>query len=460
MRGKDYSRFVELCRNQARPFLDGRGPVFITRAPGRIDVMGGVADYSGSMVLEGAIADAAFIALQHREDDRLRVQTCQGEEEGLEPTVELRLGALRQSGRLRSYPEVRSVLTARPAEAWAAYVLGAYYVLQKERKLPAFRRGANILLHSTVPLGGGVSSSAALEVAGMHAVCAAYDIKLEPLELARLCQIVENRVVGAPCGIMDQVTIALGQQGTLLPIVCRPHEVLDAERLPGGWRVAGINSCVKHSVGGYRYTRARCGAFMGRKIIETHLGGAFVGGHLCNVTPADYRKHCRSLLPLRMTGEKFLARYGDTDDPITSPVPDMVYSVRTCAEHPIYENARVEAFREVMTRAREGDDRAGVRAGRLMYGSHWSYGRIGLGCRECDLLVRLAKQRGPEQGILGAKISGGGSGGTVVYLTTPAGAKLLPQIAREYQEQTGIRPQLIGGSSPGALAWGIERIDL
>jgi L-arabinokinase len=309
-----------------------------------------------------------------------------------------------------------------------------------------------------VPLGGGVSSSAALEVAGMHAICRAYGIELAPLELARLCQVVENRVVGAPCGIMDQVTIALGEQGSLLPIICRPHEVLEAEKLPPGWRVSGINSCVKHAVGGYRYTRARCGAFMGRKIIESQLGTELVGGHLCNVTPERYRKHCRDLLPPTMAGEAFLAEHGDTDDPITSPIADMVYSVRAGTEHPIYENARVETFREMMARAREGDGKAGEGAGKLMYGSHWSYGRIGLGCRECDLLVRLARRRGPEQGILGAKISGGGSGGTVVYLTTAAGAKLLPQIAREYREQTGIKPQLIRGSSPGALQWGVERV--
>ncbi len=460
MRGRDFSRFAELCRHEARSFFDAREPVVVTRAPGRIDVMGGVADYSGSVVLEGTIADAAFIALQRRRDDRLRIRTCQGEKEDLEPCVELRLGELRQDGRLRSYAKIHSLMTARPKKAWAAYVLGAYYVLQREKSLRGPSRGANILLHSTVPLGGGVSSSAALEVAGMHAICAASDIRLEPLELARLCQIVENRVVGAPCGIMDQVTIALGEQGSLLPIVCRPHEVLATERLPGGWQVAGINSRVKHSVGGYRYTRARCGAFMGRKIIETHLGRSFVRGHLCNVTPEHYRKQCRDLIPVKMTGEEFLAGYGETDDPITSPIPDMVYSVRTCTEHPIYENARVQAFREMMARAREGDDRAGRRAGKLMHGSHWSYGRIGLGCRECDLLVRLAKERGPEQGILGAKISGGGSGGTVVYLTTPAGARLLPRIAREYQEQTGIKPQLIRGSSPGALRWGVERLAL
>lgn len=460
MRGRDCSVFVELCRGEARTFFDAGMSITVARAPGRIDVMGGVADYSGSMVLEGTIADAAFVGLQRRRDDLLRIRTHQGEKEDLAPCVGFRLGDLRQGSRLRSYAKVHSLMTARPREAWAGYVLGAYYVLQQEKKLPAFRRGANIILHSTVPLGGGVSSSAALEVAGMHAICAAYDIRLEPLELARLCQIVENRVVGAPCGIMDQVTIALGEQGSLLPIICRPHEVLAAERLPHGWRVAGINSCVKHSVGGHRYARARCGAFMGRKIIETRLGTDFVHGHLCNVTPQVYREDCRDLLPVRMAGEEFLARYGDTNDPITSPVPDTIYSVRTCTEHPIYENARVEAFREMMARAREGDDQAGPRAGRLMYGSHWSYGRIGLGCRECDLLVRLAKQRGPEQGILGSKISGGGSGGTVVFLTTPAGARLLPQIAREYREQTGIKPQLIGGSSPGALDWGIERITL
>ena len=459
MRGQDFPKFADLLRNEARPFFDAGGRTFVTRAPGRIDVMGGVADYSGSMVLEGTIADAAFIGLQLRRDDRLRIWSYGAEKEDLDPQAEFRLSDLRAGDRLRSYARVNALMSARPQEAWAAYVLGAYYVLQREKAAPAFKQGANILLHSKVPLGGGVSSSAALEVAGMHAICRAYGIELAPLELARLCQVVENRVVGAPCGIMDQVTIALGEQGSLLPIICRPHDVLSAEKLPPGWRVSGINSRVKHAVGGYRYTRARCGAFMGRKIIESRLGSEFVGGYLCNVTPERYRRDCRDLLPPKMTGEAFLAQYGNTDDPMTSPIPDMLYSVRAGAEHPIYENARVTRFIELLGQAETRGERAMIAAGKLMYGSHWSYGHLcALGAPETDLLVRLVRQRGHARGLYGAKITGGGSGGTVAVLAREGCDEAINEIFQAYEAQTGLRPDVFRGTSPGAYAWGSQQL--
>ena len=90
---------------------------------------------------------------------------------------------------------------------------------------------------------------------------------LDGVTLARLAQMVENRVVGAPCGIMDQMTSALGVANSLLLILCQPHEVQGTQALPDGVRVFGINSNVKHSVGGTAYTRARVAAFMGRKIL-------------------------------------------------------------------------------------------------------------------------------------------------------------------------------------------------
>ena len=124
-----------------------------------------------------------------------------------------------------------------------------------------------MVLDSRVPLGAGVSSSAAIEVATMQAISTAFGLNLEGVTLARLAQTVENRVVGAPCGIMDQMTSALGVANSLLLILCRPHEIQGTQTLPAGVRIFGINSNVKHSVGGSAYTRARVAAFMGRKIL-------------------------------------------------------------------------------------------------------------------------------------------------------------------------------------------------
>jgi L-arabinokinase len=118
---------------------------------------------------------------------------------------------------------------------WAGYAAGCVALLRAEGLIER-NAGARLFVRSSVPLGAGVSSSAAVEVAAMRALCAAYNVELDPLLLARLCQRVENEVLDAPCGIMDQVTSALGEAGKLLALVCQPYRVQEFVR-PAAWLV-------------------------------------------------------------------------------------------------------------------------------------------------------------------------------------------------------------------------------
>src|SRR5205823_1239112 len=154
----------------------------------------------------------------------------------------------------------------------------------------------------------------------MQAINAAYGLKIDGLTLACLAQRVENRVVGAPCGIMDQMASTLGAENGLMLLRCRPHDFLGTQTLPDGVKAFGINSNVKHSVGGGPYARARVAAFMGRKLIGAP--------YLAEITPARYRAVYAAALPARMTGAEFLAAHGETGDPVTRIVPDTVYPIR------------------------------------------------------------------------------------------------------------------------------------
>ena len=454
------ARFRTLCRKRAG-FFDGRGPLAVVRVPGRLDVMGGIADYSGSVVLEGTIERGVFLALQRRRDDRLRFYSHGLEREGLSPQVEWRLSDFRRAGKPISYAQARRHCARDAQAAWAGYLAGCFLVLERERAAPAFPTGANLFLASDIPMGAGVASSAAIEVAAMYALDQAFSLGLEGLELARLCQIVENRVVGAPCGIMDQVTCALGEPGKLLALRCRPHDVLGLHQIPAGYEVLGLNSNIKHAVGGSKYGRARTAAFMGLKIITSASPAPALNGYLCRLDPATYREAYRPLLPPKMRGADFLDRYGDTDDPVTTVDPDQTYSVRACAEHPIYENARVTRFIELLGQADGRGERAMIAAGKLMYGSHWSYGRLcALGAPETDLLVRLVRERGPARGLYGAKITGGGSGGTVAVLARKGCDEAIGEIVTAYEARTGLRPDVFRGTSPGAYAWGCEHVTI
>src|SRR5262249_54567967 len=153
--------------------------------------------------------------------------------------------------------------------AWAAYAAGVFLVLARERGV-SFEGGARILIASDVPEGKGVSSSAALEVAGMSGVAAAYGVPLGARGTALLCQKVENLVVGAPCGVMDQMTAACGEEGQLLALLCQPAELLAPLRLPEDVAVYGIDSGIRHAVSGADYASVRVAAFMGYAILAKH----------------------------------------------------------------------------------------------------------------------------------------------------------------------------------------------
>jgi galactokinase len=453
---EQWRHFEALVRERGTQVFDGAGPVIAARAPGRLDAMGGVADYSGGTVLELTLGEATFVAVQRRIDRRLRLRSSGVAVDGLAETVEVSLDSLIGHGLVVTYDRAHEALCSTRATAWAGYVVGCLYVLAASGWVdPDELSGLNVYVRGGVPLGAGVSSSAALEVATMTALCSLLDVQMDGLEVARLCQIVENRVVGAPCGIMDQVTSALGQERSLVVLKCQPHEVLGHQPLPKHWRIVGIDSRVKHSVGGRNYTRARVGAFMGLKVLQA-VSGKDWGGYLCNLKPEDWATFARRV-PETLTGREFSDRYGDLPDPVTRVDSDETYRVRACAEHPILENQRVREFVALMGLARDGDDdQITWEVGQLMLEAHHSYTeRIELGSDETDLLVDLAMEQGREHGLFGAKITGGGSGGTVAVLCKRAESDAaISEVCRAYFARTGIEPGLVGGSSPGAMVSG------
>jgi L-arabinokinase len=223
---------------------------------------------------------------------------------------------------------------------------------------------------------------------------------------------------------------------------------------------------MRHSVAAAAYARARISAFMGLTIILAHKrkhGGPVTEADrcLCSIAPEVYVERFRHLIPERMKGAAFLRKFGETTDTATRVEPSVTYSVRAGTDHPIFENRRVSSFIECMDRARAGDRTALVEAGGLMFASHWSYGwNCGLGCAETDLLARLVRERGPEQALYGARVSGGGSGGTVAILAEACAAAAVQEIAADYAAQTGLKPEVFSGTSPEACAFGPRRYRL
>eukprot|EP00775_Hariotina_reticulata_P002039 gene2039-2361_t len=385
--------------------------ILVTRAPGRLDVLGGIADYSGSLVLQMPIAEACHVALQLHPLQKqtvwkhiqarheklggprpaLRVVSYHADDTNRAPTFDIDLDDLFEpDGSPIPYESLQRYFKKDPPVSWGAYVAGCLLVLAREKGLK-YPEGISILVCSDVPEGKGVSSSAALEVAVMSAVTASLNCQLSGREMALLCQMAENLVVGAPCGVMDQMTSCLGEAGQLLALLCQPAELQGNVPIPPQIRFWGIDSGIRHSVGGSDYASVRIGTFMGLKIISevsrrqqlmlqsnpsSHLacvltnvappllgaavsttttwgqlrGGYLpaVGCYLANISPSQFRELFEQELPLDMLGKEFMGLYGPHLDRVTSIEPGVRYAVRNASAHPVHENYRVNCFRALL----------------------------------------------------------------------------------------------------------------
>jgi|KBSMisStandDraft_5_1062788.scaffolds.fasta_scaffold00027_7 L-arabinokinase len=432
-------------------FSGNNNPIYLANAPGRMDVMGGIADYSGSLVLQMPIREHTTVALALRNDDRVRIKTLSGE---VGPDFfEIEYGELLKKGKV-DYAFAREKLNGLPGGDWAAYVVGCLLVLEKEKSLTG-NKGMDCLIDSHVPAGKGVSSSAALETATMKALQQACDINFTGTELPILAQKVENLVVGAPCGLMDQLSSYFGETGHLLPILCQPDIISNLIPIPRGVYFVGIDSGVRHAVGGASYGEVRTAAFMGygiiaqregitaEKIGEARQSGNWSSlpykGYLTNISVLDFEKKYLDLLPEKISGQSFLDQFGSTIDSVTEINPGINYSVKQATSHPVYENERVAKFAKILeSMPQEADEFESslVSLGELMNGSHRSYGDCGLGSDATD---RLAMAVSRNKGIYGARITGGGSGGTVCMICKgAAGLETAREIHRQYQKERGI----------------------
>ena len=443
--------------------------IFVARAPGRLDLMGGIADYSGSLVLQWPLREATLVAAQRVGDGRLRAMSPGAAPLGLR-ACNFAIGELFPNGEPLAYEEARNFFARDGEHSWAAYVFGVVIVLAREKGWRP-SSGLRLFIRSDVPEGKGVSSSAAIEVATMTAVAAAFDLTLGARELALLAQMVENRVVGAACGVMDQMTSSCGVSGQLLALLCQPAEWRGLVALPADLEIWGLDSGVRHAVSGSDYTSVRVGAFMGARILADRAGlrarpGSVAGcvviddtrwnGHVSNITPSELESGTLGVLPESMQGSDFLDAHGGTTDTVTRVDPHRKYAVRACTAHPIYEHFRVRTFAELLWAPCV--ERRSELLGELMYQSHASYSMCGLGSKETDLLVDMVRVAGPKQGFFGAKITGGGSGGTVAVLGH-RGAEI-GEIVRGYATRSGHVPQVFSGSSSGASAFGALRLKM
>ncbi len=447
-------------------------PVVVARAPGRLDVLGGFADYSGSLVLQLPLAEAACVAVQERDDELLCVWSPTRED----TRSQVVKWSLRDLGTRDQHTDLKvasMLLRADPRDRWTTYVLGCLLILCEAKGVRP-EHGFSLLLRSDVPEGVGVASSAAIEVATMRALAAFYGIELLGRELALLCQRVENEIAGAPCGVMDQMTAACGKQDQLLALRCQPCELEGSVALPADIEVIGIDSGVRHANTESSYGDVRAAAAMGQRMlldlrsvrVRVDAGLRWGAddpwkGYLANCDAGEFRSRWEEQLPTSLLGAEFLQRFGGHGDVHAKVDAARHYPVRAATRHPVEENGRAARFRELLLQPEPLGAREHAVLGDLMLASHSSYAACGLGHATTDFLIEQVRSR-RERGaaVYGARVTGGGAGGTIAMI----GKRVAVwheslRIKKALLEATGHSATIFRYSSAGAMPFGVIRLD-
>jgi len=362
------------------------------RAPGRVNLIGEHTDYNDGFVLPAALELCTWVAAAARPDRRLRVQS-------------LRVGAAIEFDLDDPAPS--------PRRDWSDYVRGVAVMLSRAGHRLV---GANLLIDSDVPIGSGLSSSAALEVSTGYALLDLAGIAVDRTALALSCQRAENEFVGMRCGIMDQFVSCHGAAGHALLLDCRSLTFRLAPIAPSV-RLVICNSMVRHELAAGEYNLRRAECERGVALLKPAL-------------PA--------IRALRDVGMAELAAH-------ETALPELTF--RRC-RHIVTENDRVLCAGAALD-AGEVEE-----FGRLMNASHVSMrDDYEISCRELDILVELAWR---VEGVLGSRMTGGGFGGcTVSMVRADAVERFRASLAAGYLAATGIACEVLvcsPGDGVGAVA--------
>ena len=359
-----------------------KGSPRLFAAPGRVNLIGEHTDYNDGFVMPAAINFRTFAAVSPRSDNVIRVASS-----NLEGQEEFTVASAVRTG------------------TWTDYVKGVAVKLEEN----GFSlKGADLLIESNVPIGAGLSSSAALEVATAHALLSLSEKTVDLKQVARICQQAENEFVGMNCGIMDQFVSSCAETGHALLLDCRSLETRSLP-LPNSLSLVVCNSMVKHSLASSAYNTRRAECEEAARLLDV--------------------KALRDIRPV-----EFEARKGILPDP-----------VRRRAHHVISENDRVQKAAESLML---GDL---AEFGSLMYQSHSSLKLdYEVSCPELDLLVEIARN---TLGVVGARMTGGGFGGCTINLVEKGSVEsFCTQIRTEYESVQGVIPDVYVCEAVGGVS--------
>ena len=349
-------------------------------APGRVNLIGEHTDYNGGHVFPCALSFGTHAVLCKRDDRTVRLYSLNMESQGI---IETDLDHI----------------AFDPKQDWANYPLGVLHVMQSRGYL--IDQGFEMLFWGNIPAGAGLSSSASIELATAVALNTAFQLNIPQIELVKMAQEAENKFVGMNCGIMDQFASGMGKEDHAILLDCN---TLQYEYVPlnlKGISIVIINSNKKHSLVNSGYNDRRRESENALKALQTKL-------------------------PIKALGELSIEEFEKNKDLIKDPIE------QKRAKHAVYENQRTLQATECL---RKGDVET---FGKLMNQSHISLrDDYEVSCPELDVIAETAWT---VPGVLGARMTGGGFGGSAVALVKDSAVKqLIDTVGKTYTQKTGLK---------------------
>ncbi|HPF41260.1 MAG TPA: hypothetical protein P5081_17370 [Phycisphaerae bacterium] len=412
------SRFDTLLSEQTQKRAVDPANVSTAALPGVIDVMGGIGEDAGSLVLTAPVGHTIRAAAFPSADKKITVELhAAPAHEVVTMPADALVG---NDGR----DAIRKQCRNEKAD-WAAPLLLALSRAASEGFLPEIHDGLHVMIHDGAPEMADVGRTHVRVATALAACCADGLDHPRRAAFAALCADSID-AFSALRSVRTPLTALMNAPGAALMQLrfSQPQTLCEPLALPDNVTIRGVITRLARPTTHQRMVETRTCSEMGHRLILDLLrqdGVPFdaTSHRLASVTPPEFVERYRDRMPSRITRDAFVNQFGalrGLDDNFANPKG--VYKIRSRAEHHIYENKRVHDFVTLIARARRtGGDAALIAAGELMYASHWSHSqRCGIGGVEADRLVKLIRDQGENVGLFGAKVTGGGAGGELVVL--------------------------------------------
>ena len=456
----DVHLFQQLLKKNLGGLFSPNRPILIARAPGRLDVLGGVADTIHATVVQYPLEEGIIVAAQQRTDRRVLIRNLNLNKDHV-LTVEYRIDDLVDAIQKGDWTIVRSP-SASPEKSWCSRILAALAMTLSRITEKNDIRGINIALQSSLPYGAGLGASAAQLIALLLLLKEVYSLPGDLAELADTGHMIMRNILQEENGRAEFITILAGERDHLTIVQGQPLKIKATFALPRKLEFWAIDTGVRKTAEGHQLKDVLASLWIGyaslRKSPVDGESGMPGMGEFDKITREDWQRRLKKQVPYRCSGGEALQQHPELDNETAWIDPEKRYLPRNMIEFAIEEEMRVKAFIQLFGEGEtELEESRLVEAGALLLDSHLHFSKVcAMVSPEAEWLVSALTAMGPAAGIYGARAMPWGASSSVVVLAQKGCMDALHNLVSRYTSYSGKTPHISNMSSSGAQALGVR----